>query len=113
MKVISGAGRFTAPAGPDANHWAEHFSVADLSVGTYSILAGGVDDQEPHTEDEIYVVTAGQAVLQAGGDSAAVGPGSVIYVAAGEVHKFTDITEDLAAIVLFAPAEGSRSAAPS
>ena len=113
MKVISGAGRFTAPAGPDANHWVEHFSVADLSVGTYSIPAGGIDDQEPHTEDEIYVMTAGRAVLQAGGDSAPVGPGSVIYVAAGEVHRFTDITEDLAAFVLFAPAEGSRSAASS
>jgi len=41
-----------------------------------------------------------------------VGPGSVIYVAAGEVHRFTDITADLAAIVLFAPAEGARAAGP-
>jgi hypothetical protein len=32
----------------------------------------------------------------------------VIYVAAGEEHRFTDVTEDLAAVVLFAPAEGSR-----
>ena len=82
MKVITGAGRFTPPDGSDANHWAEQLSVADLSVGTYSIPAGGADDQVPHTEDEIYVVTAGRAVLQAGGDSAPVGPGSVVYVAA-------------------------------
>ena len=111
MQVISGAGRFTRPAGPDGTHWIEHLTVADLSAGTYSIPAGGTDGQEPHTEDEIYVVTAGRAVLQAGGDSAPVGPGSVVYVAAGERHRFTDITEDLAAFVLFAPAEGSRSAA--
>jgi quercetin dioxygenase-like cupin family protein len=52
-------------------------------------------------------------VLQAGGDSAPVGPGSVAYVAAGEVHRFTDITEDFAALVLFAPAEGSRNTAGS
>jgi len=109
MKVISGAGRFTPPGGSDANHWVEQLSVADLSVGTYSIPAGGVDDQVPHTEDEIYVVTAGRAVLQAGGDRAPVGPGSVVYVAAGEEHRFTGVTEDLAAIVVFAPAEGSRS----
>jgi mannose-6-phosphate isomerase-like protein (cupin superfamily) len=108
MKVISGAGGFTPPTGPDANHWIEHLSVADLSVGTYSIPAGGVDDQVPHTEDEIYVVTTRRAVLQAGGDSAPVGPGSVVYVAAGEEHRFTGVTEDLAAIVVFAPAEGSR-----
>jgi quercetin dioxygenase-like cupin family protein len=40
-----------------------------------------------------------------------VGPGSVIYVAAGEEHRFTDVTEDLAALVLFAPAEGARDQA--
>jgi quercetin dioxygenase-like cupin family protein len=111
MKIIRGAGRFTPPAGQDANHWVEQLSVADLSVGTYSVPAGGVDDQEPHTEDEIYVVTAGQAVLRAGPESARVSPGSVIYVAAGEEHRFTDVTEDLAAVVLFAPAEGTRSPA--
>ena len=59
------------------------------------------------------MVTAGRAVLQAGGNSAQVGPGSVVYVAAGEEHRFTDITEDLAAFVLFAPAEGARSPAGS
>ena len=113
MKVISGSGRFTPPAGQDPNHWVEHLSVADLSVGTYSIPAGGVDDQVPHTEDEIYVITAGRAVLQAGGDSAPVGPGSVVFVAAGEEHRFTGVTEDLAAVVVFAPAEGSRSTGSS
>jgi quercetin dioxygenase-like cupin family protein len=111
MQVISGAGRFTRPAGRDGTSWTEHLSVTDLSAGTYSIPAGGTDGQEPHTEDEIYVVTAGRAVLRAGGDSAPVGPGSVIYVAAGEEHRFTDITEDLAAFVLFAPAEGTHGPA--
>jgi mannose-6-phosphate isomerase-like protein (cupin superfamily) len=117
MKIISDAGRFTPPAGQDGNHWIEQLRAADLSVGTYSVPRGGVDDQVPHTEDEIYVVTAGRAVLRVGSDgegevdSAAVGPGSVIYVAAGEEHRFTDVTEDLAAVVLFAPAEGARSQA--
>jgi mannose-6-phosphate isomerase-like protein (cupin superfamily) len=111
MKIISDAGRFTPPAAGQRNDWAEQLRVADLSVGTYSVPRGGIDDQEPHTEDEIYVVTAGRAVLRAGGDSAQVGPGCVIYVAAGEEHRFTDVTEDLAALVLFAPAEGSRAPA--
>jgi mannose-6-phosphate isomerase-like protein (cupin superfamily) len=111
MKIVSDAGRFTPPAGQDGNHWIQHLRVADLSVGTYSVPRGGVDDQEPHTEDEIYVVTTGRAVLRAGQDSAPVGPGSVIYVAAGEEHRFTDVIDDLAAFVLFAPAEGARSPA--
>ncbi len=109
MKIIDGAGRFTAPEGSDGNHWAEHFRVADLSVGTYSIPAAGVDDQEPHTEDEIYVVTAGHGVLVAGGQRAEVGPGTVAFVPAGEEHRFTEVTEDLTLLVVFAPAYGSRT----
>jgi mannose-6-phosphate isomerase-like protein (cupin superfamily) len=112
VKLIAGAGTFAAPLGSAGTHWIEHLRVPDLSVGTYSIPAGGTDDQSPHTEDEIYVVTAGRATFQAGEERLAVGPGSVIYVAAGEVHKFTDVTENLAAVVLFAPAEYSMSPGP-
>jgi mannose-6-phosphate isomerase-like protein (cupin superfamily) len=109
MQVISGAGEFSVPTGVATTRWVEHLRVPDLSVGTYSILRGGVDDQVPHTEDEIYVITAGRARLEADGTSAPVGPGSVIYVAAAEAHRFTGVTEDFAALVLFAPAEESRA----
>ena len=73
MQVLSGAGLFTAPGAGDGVHWVEHLRASDLSVGTYSVPAGADDDQEPHTEDEIYVVTAGQATLKAGGTSDAEG----------------------------------------
>ena len=109
MKVIAGAGSYSPPSSGDQVAWIEHLRVADLSVGTYSIPAGGTDGQAPHTEDEIYVVTAGRAVIEAGGERAGVGPGSVIYVAADEPHRFTEITEDLAVLVLFAPAEYARA----
>jgi mannose-6-phosphate isomerase-like protein (cupin superfamily) len=108
VKVIEGAGVFTRPADGEPVYWADQFRVPDLSVGTYCIPAGGVDRQSPHTEDEIYVVTSGRATLESGGDRAGVGPGSLIYVPAGEEHRFVDVTEDLALLVLFAPAEYSR-----
>jgi quercetin dioxygenase-like cupin family protein len=110
MQLIDGAGSYTAPEGSQGTHWVEQLSVPDLSVGTYSIPAGATDDQVPHGEDEIYVVTAGRAMFEAGSERVAVGPGSVIYVPAREAHRFTDVTEDLATVVLFAPAEGSRLA---
>lgn len=103
MRILSGAGEFSGS-------WTEHLRVPDLSIGTYCIPAGGTDEQSPHTEDEIYVVTAGRATLVSGGEEANVRPGSVIYVPAGEVHRFTDIAEDLAVVVVFAPAEYSRDA---
>jgi len=109
VQLIDGAGKFTRPVAPFDTHWVEQFRVPDLSVGTYSIPAGGTDDQDPHTEDEIYVVTAGRGDFEAAGKRVAVEPGSVIFVAAGEVHRFVDVTQDLAVLVLFAPAEGSRS----
>ncbi len=109
MQVIAEAGRYTPPAGTEVNDWVVHLGSADLSVGTYSIPAGGVDDQSPHTEDEIYVVQAGRATLVTTSGIEDVGPGSVIYVPAGEAHKFTEITEDLAMVVVFAPPYGSRA----
>ena len=104
MKVISGAGE------PAVDGWIEHLRVPDLSVGTYCIPAGGTDEQSPHTEDEIYIVTAGQAKLASGGEVAELQPGSVVYVPAGEVHRFSDVTEDLVVLVVFGPAEYSRAA---
>ncbi|MGW0215809.1 cupin domain-containing protein [Micromonospora chokoriensis] len=108
MQIIEGAGRWTAPVGA-ANDWVEHLRVPDLSVGTYCIPAGGVDDQSPHTEDEIYVVTAGKARIVTPDGAAEVGPGSVIFVPAGEEHRFDEVTENLALLVVFGPAYGSRA----
>lgn len=100
---------FRAPAPGEANDYIEQFRVPDMSIGTYSIPVGGLDDQTPHSEDEIYVVTAGRARIVTDNGNADVGPGSVIFVPAGESHQFVDITEDLALLVVFAPAYKSRA----
>ena len=108
MSRIEAAGAYTDPGG-EPNRYAEHLRVPDLSVGTYSITAGGVDDQRPHTEDEVYVVTAGRARFVAEDGETEVAPGDVIFVPAGQEHRFVDIREDFALLVVFGPAEGSRS----
>jgi mannose-6-phosphate isomerase-like protein (cupin superfamily) len=110
MQVIAGAGTYTPPDGEAPSNWVVHLSNDDLSVGTYSIPAGGQDDQSPHTEDEIYVVQSGQATLVTTSGILDVGPGSVVFVPAGERHRFTEVSEDLALLVVFAPPYGSRAA---
>ena len=106
MKILEGAGTYVASTSTD---WAEHLEVPDLSVGTYSLPAGGTDPQTPHTEDEIYLVTCGRATLWTPGGTAPMGPGDVAFVPAGEEHRFVDIVEDFAAVVVFGPAEYSRA----
>ena len=109
MQVLSGADRFGAQAGGPP-HWIEHLSVPDLSVGTYSLPAGSADTQDPHSEDEIYVVLRGRGALATEDATADVGPGSVVYRARGRDCIIScGIVEDLTVLVLFAPAEGARA----
>ena len=107
MPKIEGAGIFAAK--PGAASYVEQLRVADLSVGTYSIPIGGVDGQSPHTEDEIYVVTGGSATFVDDTGRTAVGSGDVLFVRAGVAHRFEDVTADLTLVVVFGPAEGSRT----
>jgi mannose-6-phosphate isomerase-like protein (cupin superfamily) len=107
MPIIEGAGRFAA-AGREP-HYDEHLRSADLSVGTYSIPAGALDGQTPHAEDEIYVVTAGRGAFVDDGGRVEIRAGDTIYVAAGAEHRFVDITENLALVVVFGPPEYSRA----
>ena len=108
MQVLRAAGYFAVPEG-EPNQYREHLRVADLSVGTYCIPVGGKDGQDPHTEDEVYVVVRGRGRLTGETGEVDVGPGSVIYVAANECHQFTEVTEDLSIVVVFAPAERSTA----
>ena len=57
----------------------------------------------------MYVVTAGRARLVTPSGAFPVGPGDAVFVPAGEVHTFVDVTEDLATFVLFAPPEREPS----
>lgn len=107
MQVLRAAGWFAVPEG-EPNQYREHLRVDDLSVGTYCIPVGGKDGQAPHSEDEIYVVMRGHARLVTDSGEVDVGPGSVIHLPAHEHHQFTEVSEDLSVLVVFAPAERSR-----
>ncbi len=83
----------------------EFLRVPAMSAGLYVLPAGGTDHQKPHREDEIYYVLRGRARFKAGAEDREVSAGSVIFVAAEVGHRFYDIAEELAVLVLFAPAE--------
>lgn len=89
--------------------WVEFQRSADLSTGLYVLEAGEVDEQEPHSEDEIYVAVAGRATFWTPSGTVPVGPGTVLFVPANEEHRFVDITQTLQLVVVFGPAESTRS----
>lgn len=89
------------------NLYLEFLRAPSLSVGLYELPAGGVDPQQPHTEDEVYYVVKGQGMIRVGEEDRAVSGGSTVFVVAGVEHRFHSITEALTILVFFAPAEYS------
>ncbi|MFB7515669.1 cupin domain-containing protein [Streptomyces sp. NPDC056144] len=78
----------------------------NMSVGLYALDAGALDPQQPHAQDEVYFVVSGRAAITVGEETTQVARGSVVYVPAGEPHKFHHISEDLKVLVVFSPPEG-------
>jgi mannose-6-phosphate isomerase-like protein (cupin superfamily) len=89
----------------------EFLRVPAMSAGLYQVPVGADDPQEPHTEDELYYVVAGRALLLVDTEDVPVEAGSLVYVPAQVAHRFHNITEALSVLVFFAPAEYSQRAA--
>ncbi len=61
----------------------------------------GHDPQKPHDRDEIYVVMAGRGVFLNGDARRPFGPGDLLFVPAGHIHRFEEFSDDLAVWVIF------------
>lgn len=76
-----------------------HQSVG-LEVGVYVLVAPEPDRQQPHEDDEVYVVLEGNGVLQVEGEEVPVGEGTAVFVEAGADHRFSAY-EHLSVLVIF------------
>ena len=83
----------------------EFLRVPAMSMGMFTASAGYHDTQQPHAEDEVYIVVSGKAVLEIDGVDHPVRAGSIAYVPMRVPHHFHDISSDLRVLVVFAPAE--------
>jgi mannose-6-phosphate isomerase-like protein (cupin superfamily) len=72
-----------------------------LEVGVYVLVAPEPDRQQPHEDDELYVVLEGRGILEVEGESTPVAEGSAVFVPAGADHRFTGY-EGLSVLVTFA-----------
>ena len=60
------------------NAYLEFLRSPSLSVGLYVLPKGAADQQNPHTEDEVYYVLGGSARFRAGDEDRAVQTGSIL-----------------------------------
>jgi len=75
------------------------FKRGDLSVELFA--PHDVDTQQPHEQDEIYIVAAGTGLFRRGAERVPFGPGDFLFVAAGVPHAFETFTDDFKTWVIF------------
>jgi mannose-6-phosphate isomerase-like protein (cupin superfamily) len=73
---------------------------AALEIGVYVLVAPEPDRQQPHEDDEVYVVLEGNGVLQVEDAEVPVREGSAVFVEAGAEHRFSAY-EHLSVLVIF------------
>jgi mannose-6-phosphate isomerase-like protein (cupin superfamily) len=71
-----------------------------LEIGVYVLVAPEPDRQQPHEEDEVYVVLEGSGVLEVEGKANPLDEGMALFVPAHAEHRFTAY-EHLALLVVF------------
>jgi mannose-6-phosphate isomerase-like protein (cupin superfamily) len=105
MSEVFEVSKLPPKRGDDSYH--EFLRIPAMSAGIYVLPAGAVDRQHPHREDEIYYVIRGKAKIRLGVEERSAQEGSVIFVERGLEHRFFDIEQELALLVVFAPAESN------
>jgi len=77
-----------------------------LELGFYKPDA--IDPQQPHAQDEIYIVQSGSGEFICGDERHAFEPGEALFVPAGVEHRFVNFSDDFAAWVVFYGPEGGE-----
>ena len=72
-----------------------------LEIGVYVLVAPEPDRQQPHADDEVYMVLEGRGVLEVEGNTVEMSQGKAAFVPAGADHRFTAY-EGLSVLVVFA-----------
>ncbi|HEY8647357.1 MAG TPA: cupin domain-containing protein [Gaiellaceae bacterium] len=71
-----------------------------LELGVYVLVAPEPDRQQPHADDEVYVVFEGRGMLDVEGKRYELAEGDSVFVPAGAEHQFVGY-EQLSVLVIF------------
>jgi mannose-6-phosphate isomerase-like protein (cupin superfamily) len=73
---------------------------AGLELGVYVLVAPEPDRQQPHEDDEVYIVLEGNGTLEVEGEAVQLREGHAVFVPAQAEHRFTGY-EQLSVLVIF------------
>jgi mannose-6-phosphate isomerase-like protein (cupin superfamily) len=71
-----------------------------LEIGVYVLVAPEPDHQQPHADDEVYIVLEGSGTLEVEGKRIELRAGHAAFVPAGADHQFIGY-EQLSVLVIF------------
>ncbi len=83
----------------DGKFFIECLKHADASVEIYAPKK--IDNQQPHTQDEIYCIIAGNGKFQCGDETTDFKSGDLLFVPAKIPHYFFDFSDDFQTWVIF------------
>lgn len=93
--IAAARARLSAKGGYEIVHASE-----GVEIGVYVLVAPEPDRQQPHADDEVYVVLEGHGTLEIEGESVDLHPGNAVFVPAGAEHRFVGY-EQLSVLVVF------------
>jgi mannose-6-phosphate isomerase-like protein (cupin superfamily) len=94
---------------PEGNLAVPIFAHGSLEVELYT--PKGHDPQKPHRRDEVYLVSQGTATFFDGQQRFGIAPGSFLFVAAEQPHRFENFSEDFGVWVFFYGPDGGEVSA--
>jgi mannose-6-phosphate isomerase-like protein (cupin superfamily) len=71
-----------------------------IELGVYVLVAPEPDRQQPHEDDEVYIVLEGSGTLDVEGVQVELREGHALFVPAGAEHRFSGY-EELSLLVIF------------
>lgn len=92
---------------PNGERYAEGLKHGTMSLGFYA--PEDSDPQQPHAQDEIYIVQTGTSNFILNEQSMSLAAGDAVFVPAGAVHRFLDFSTDFGTWVIFWGPDGGET----
>lgn len=92
---------------PDGRRFVEVRRRGSLRLELYA--PRGHDPQQPHSQDELYIVVSGHGDFMCAAERRPFAAGDALFAPAGVSHRFEHFSDDLLVWVIFYGPEGGES----